>query len=74
LNRKIYKFVVEGEGGFPFDMLRYDCCWPFKQTDVAKMCKEDYKQERNIQLQGMSFPTQERWKSFGWTIKEVIEL
>lgn len=32
---KLYEFTVEGSGLFPFDMLRYDQCWPKSQNGSA---------------------------------------
>src|SRR5882757_4313205 len=33
----VFSFVVEGSGRFPYDMLRYDQCWPMTSIDSAAM-------------------------------------
>lgn len=30
---RTYHFTVEGRGSFPVDMLRYDCCWPRRESE-----------------------------------------
>ena len=39
---KVYPitFAVEGKGEFPFDMLRYDVCFPATQNDVSMLNKQ----------------------------------
>jgi hypothetical protein len=70
---KVYQWylVVEGAGSFPFDMLRYDACFPFEQTDAVKL--EDHHTERRrvvLVRRGLndSKCNGERWASFGWTV------
>ena len=77
---------VWGSGDFPMDMLRYDNCIPASSTGAASMAYRS-KAERTVQLEmfiseSANGPTEERWKSFGWTVipeclaghsKEVIE-
>ena len=70
------KFVVEGRGHFPIDMLRYDACWPRTQEDVTAL--NDYWSEKPRRvvlssahkLKGYR-PTSTRWSSFGWTVVEI---
>lgn len=73
---KLYslKFVVEGRGYFPTDMLRYDQCYPDTQSDSAAvgdgsyiegarrvvLCTENY--NKNWQ------PNVARWASFSWRV------
>jgi hypothetical protein len=74
------EFEVRGEGDFPFDMLRYDRCWPAREgEDTAYMAKAHYQREklplRTIKVVRYVFhrqemPTSDRWKSFWW---EVVE-
>jgi hypothetical protein len=68
------RFTVEGTGTFPLDMLRYDCCWPVSQQDVAAM---DYvpgqrPATRKVDLVMCAITTNgpacERWSSFGWSV------
>ena len=73
--------VVAGSGEFPFDMLRYDCCYPLDCTD-AKQLEEDKFDYRFVIVardkEGEFHP--ERWKSFTWRVvghskdKTAIEL
>ena len=63
-------FAVRGTGPFPFDMLRYDQCWPHREMDSSLMRETDYDEERVVNLcsYGPTGPTHRRWKSFGWTV------
>lgn len=70
---KVYQWflVVEGRGSFPFDMLRYDSCFPFEQADSVKL--EDHHTERRrvvLVRRGVndSKCSGERWASFGWKV------
>jgi hypothetical protein len=61
---KYYRFTVEGSGEFPWDMLRYDSCFPISNAHVTggmndnilnmSMChhdaKEYYKGNRQVEL------------------------
>ena len=60
------RFMVEGKGPFPFDMLRYDHYWP--DTSHAAGLLED-RQQRQIELSSNdAFVSIERWQSFGWLV------
>jgi len=65
-------FVVEGNGGFPLDMLRYDLCWPASETDsrlIEASKRDEYRgRVRAISLKGLKYPTERRWESFGWGV------
>lgn len=65
-------FTVEGVGEFPYDMLRYDSCWPATQRDVPVMTQPALSpgiyDKRSVQLRGVQPPTEARWASFGWTV------
>jgi DUF1680 family protein len=68
-----HKFTVRGKVTFPLDMLRYDCCYPATQEDVAKMAESLYTSDGcEIQLEAFRDkkwqPTKERWKSFLWEV------
>lgn len=65
------EFTVEGRGEFPFDMLRYDMCWPKSESrdSVALSVRGNWNKElRRITLVGLREPTTDRWKSFGWNV------
>lgn len=64
-----YDFYVTGRGAFPFDMLRYDDCWPASTEDAA-MINQDYTSDKNrsIKLHSYHAPTVERWSSFLWAV------
>jgi hypothetical protein len=69
----IIEYTVEGCGEFPFDMLRYDSCWPYTGDDAAEMASKRYERDTNIQLrrivlQGINRPTRDRWRSFNWRV------
>jgi hypothetical protein len=68
-------FVVEGEGIFPLDMLRYDKCWPATADDVAEIaaaCSFHGDGLRRISLVSDDYPTLARWESFNWTVLGAI--
>lgn len=68
------QFQVEGAGQFPFDMLRYDSCYPATQGDAFAL--EPHRRERrkvtllaNVTVQEIfSVPDHERWQSFMWKV------
>lgn len=72
---KIYKFTVTGHGPFPFDMLRYDKCYPDTSEDVVKMDKPTPRlglDPRSVNMSSTAgAPTAERWSSFGWTVNAL---
>lgn len=76
--QKVYvtRLVVHGAGRFPVDMLRYDSCTPWNETDSHRVGTEDDhgRAPREITLRRFSRSgepaTTGRWNSFGWTIVE----
>lgn len=66
----IRRFTVRGAGEFPFDMLRYDMCWPASPDDVAQMMSTG---RRTVTLHTpvTTSPTTGRWDSFLWQVTEV---
>lgn len=70
----VQEFYVRGNGVFPFDMLRYDQCWPAGSDDAYKvgMTRDDpdYFKLRTIKLVRYApvnvGPTSARWSSFMW--------
>lgn len=67
--RTLRTFVVEGVGQFPFDMLRYDGCWPYSQQDSVKLEHHD-RERRQVTLQTDqdTIITGQRWASFNWRV------
>lgn len=68
-----YKFTVSGRGTFPFDMLRYDCCYPHSPQDVTKLDGRGLREVTLIAAKPVG-PTNRRWNSFGWDVvsEEVL--
>jgi len=69
---KVTDFYVTGRGYFPFDMLRYDQCYPVSSEDAAKLSSEYLKDNICIHLRSANKMgvTPARWQSFGWTASE----
>jgi len=73
----IHRFVVEGTGEFPFDMLRSDQCWPASNAgdNIQKLAphhrSEMLRTKRQITLCSISEPTEGRWASFQWPVVKV---
>ena len=63
--------VVEGRGEFPFDMLRYDSAFPYREED-SSMLKSGHHEMRRVVLCRRSVnslgPTGARWSSLGWQV------
>lgn len=73
---RMVTFVVEGSGTFPFDMLRYDACYPDSEAYDSpnldwsgqpglrrvRLCHRVLKDE-NL----WNYPSP-RWPSFGWRV------
>ncbi len=79
----MFLFTVEGSGKFPFDMLRYDACWPNSSLESAKLGgdiadAQHHTGHRTITLRrsavNMAGPTRRRWESHGWTVTSVEEI
>ena len=75
------RFTVQGLGGFPLDMLRYDCCFPRNSVDAATITRslddggpvggQEVELVRYFALRPVGGPiTTGRWRSFGWTVTE----
>lgn len=73
------KFKVRGRGVFPYDMLRYDRCFPDSQIDAAKLDGDIGEGGRRIVtlVQRHDSPrphvTPERWASYGWNVMNGSE-
>lgn len=66
-------FVVEGSGRFPYDMLRYDQCWPRDQTASSMLTNESEGAHRRrvvLVSDWVEAPTIKRWESFLWRVVE----
>lgn len=66
----VQTFTVSGSGQFPFDMLRYDRCWPVQESEMWKFSDDG---QRTLELRRYAtnkndFPTFPRWSSFGWQL------
>jgi len=67
-----YEFTVEGTHEFPFDMLRYDRCWPKAEMEIINLAPHPrsgmFKEKRKVTLRSLNEPTDGRWRSFGWQV------
>lgn len=69
-----FQYTVTGKGHFPFDMLRYDACWPARPECVMVL---EFQPERpnmdarKVVLRSDQAPTRDRWSSFGWQVWDV---
>lgn len=69
---------VTGTGVFPFDMLRYDKCFPARGQDViamwthrsARSAQRTVMVAKNATSRTDGF-TADRWASFGWKLTET---
>lgn len=74
----LHRFQVRGAGIVPFDMLRYDCCFPNSEgEDSAKLEAATFpggkREAYVVTLCRWSDrrdwqPTADRWRSFGWQV------
>jgi len=73
----IFEFTVSGHGVFPYDMLRYDRCWPATEDMSAKLSWDPRSvravQQRAVTMKGTRLPTIGRWHSFGWHVGDAVE-
>jgi len=77
-----HTFTVEGLGQFPYDMLRYDRCYPASENDSYRMVDLANRRgehsaklltPRRVELVHVDgsarwAPMSVRWESFGWTV------
>lgn len=65
-------FTVEGSGTFPYDMLRYDSCYPRSDDDVTNMVTPQAARQVTLNTTSWSKTragtTPARWESFGWKV------
>lgn len=73
INDKPVRYVVNGRGGFPMDMLRHDRSYPV-DGDYMHIARSDgTKNVYSVTLvaQNRRSITPARWSSFGWTVTEI---
>jgi hypothetical protein len=70
-NWEVELAYVEGVGEFPFDMLRYDRCSPYRSEDAWAMSEEGrLRGLLVVRYRGQPGAwTPERWRSFLWGIR-----
>jgi hypothetical protein len=66
----LFEFYVTGSRDFPFDMLRYDRCFPATGEDAYKLDHES-RDLRTVKLLSYNEPTPDRWMSFGWSMSRT---
>lgn len=69
---------VTGGGLFPFDMLRYDQCWPRFETEARRLGDTHMQQvtfnvSRYARERNAPGWTVERWRSMGWTLTPLVD-
>ncbi len=62
---KKQEFYVSGDGPFPFDMLRYDQCWPANESSSFILAERGM---RVIEMVSNTRITPGRWESYGWRL------
>jgi hypothetical protein len=67
---KRIRFVVGGLGQFPYDMLRYDACWPEQEADAPKLAADWASGYREVTLltDAERGPTDRRWMAHTWKV------
>ncbi len=71
--RTLYTYAVSGAGQFPYDMLRYDECWPVNDQGSAGMNVDWAGGKRDILMRSYKEPTMARWNSFNWRVERHVE-
>lgn len=71
-----HTFLVTGRGEFPFDMLRYDSCFPV-DAGTPGLYSVSNRNVRAIKMASWQrnkywAPTTGRWSSFGWSVSTEI--
>ena len=69
---KLEYAIAVGNGPFPFDMLRYDHCFPASECYSGEVGRDHYQHDRVVIVakyrQQPGRWTADRWQSFGWTL------
>jgi hypothetical protein len=71
MKEKRFHVVVEGSGSFPIDMLRYDKCWPSTESDSITITDEGLRSVTLTYSGIVPQPTNGRWNSFGWMVRQI---
>jgi len=61
-------FVVEGSGQFPYDMLRYDQCWPHDQTASSMLAVTAHRRRVALASDWIEAPSAKRWEASAWQV------
>lgn len=73
-NAILKRFTVTGRGGFPFDLLRIDQCWPATPADASfiDVAAEDPNGARSVVLEtAVKYaPDRRRWALAGWRVAD----
>lgn len=76
VRRYAQTFEVEGSGEFPWDMLRYDGCFPAREEDSHTMAAARAPGTRTVRLVRYTPtdrpPTDSRWRSLGWDVNVAV--
>jgi hypothetical protein len=66
-------FKITGSAYFPFDMLRYDSCWPALESEMCLINDTDSTRTITIarRVDAKVLPTIARWHSFGWEVSTI---
>jgi hypothetical protein len=72
-----YRYEVQGNGDFPWDMLRYDRVWPLTEPSPSRYVVDGFKsyrwaEPRIVEVQGYGC-TAARWASFGWYVQDNVD-
>lgn len=59
----VWRFVVEGDGPFPFQMLFVESCWPATMVDVSCMTGTGL---RRVILESADLPAKVSWSQSSW--------
>lgn len=63
-------FEVTGSGEFPFRLLASQGCFPVSVKDAERI-NDSFKMKRTITLKGFCSPSENVWRSYGWSIAVI---
>ncbi len=76
---KLYRFKVRWAGEFPIDMLRYDCCFPERESEGSSVIERSFREGGGpyevslITMREGGHITPDRWASFGARVSKPPE-
>lgn len=72
---RIYRFIVEGAGSFPFKQLSRDQAWPASENDgeLIELACPTVAAPRRICLASHAHPNVRLWLEQKWSVKRVID-